>query len=108
MGLFDAFFKPKTTSRNDEVKKLRDELDKRLFPSGGKEYLFKANIIVQLSNGKLNPAEAGEICWGVKYRIFLGTTNFDGRKNFGLNAAKLTELTIAESKNKLTGSEAAS
>jgi hypothetical protein len=102
MGLFDAFLKPKPINRDDEIKKLRADLEKRLFPGGSQEFLFKSNIMVQLSNGKLHPAEAGEICWEVKSKLFMEMTNFDGRRHLGPKADKLIKETVATSNNKLT------
>ena len=106
MGFFDAFLKPKP-NHEDELKNLRDEIGKRIFPGGSQELLFKSNAVIQLSNGKLNQKEAAEICWKAKFKIFTAITEFDGRKHFGPNAQKLIQETVADSENKLTNLEGA-
>lgn len=101
MGLFDMFRKPKS-----EHETVMDDLGQRLFPGGRQEILFKAKVISDLSNGKLNMDEAGRLCISVKTRMFFKTTKFDGRKNLGLNADQLVQETKDDSNGKLALSEA--
>jgi hypothetical protein len=100
MGLFNFLLKPKKPT-------LRDEMDKLLFPGGAQEYLIKSNVVVQLSNGKLNLAEAGETSWQVKYLIFTKVRTYDGQKNRGLNGEEFIQTIVNNSKDRLTRSEAA-
>ena len=102
MGLFDMFRKPKT-----ELENVNDELMERLFPGGRQEVLFKAKVVADLSNGKLNVEEAAGLCFSIKFRLFGAVTKFDGRRNLGVNAEQIVRQTVEHSKGKLASTEAA-
>ena len=102
MGFFDIFQQPKS-----EFDALEEEWAKRLFPGGDQELLFRADVVVRLSNGKLTVKDAARLCGMLKSRIHLASDLFDGRTNVGLNATKLVEHVKVDSRQQLSTTEAA-
>jgi len=103
MGFFDRF-QQQPKSESDA---LGEEWAKRLFPGGRRELLFRADVLIHLSNGKLTVEDAARLCGMLKSRIHLASDLFDGRTNFGLNATKLVEQVKIDSQRQLSTTEAA-
>ncbi len=102
MGIFDKFQQPKS-----EFDKSFEDWAKNLFPGGRGELLFRADVAVRLSNGKLTIEDAARLCGMLKTRFHLASDVFDGRSNLGPNAAKLVEQVKNDTQHKLNTTEAA-
>jgi len=100
MGLFD-FLRGKT-----EEERIIDEMIERMFPGGHSERMFKAKVVADLSNGKMDLPQAFGAYAGARARIKLYSMNFDGESHLGPDVDQLLQGIKNASYGKLSTFEA--
>ncbi len=78
-----------------------DVLEKKIFPGGTQEKLFRTQKVVEICNGKLLPQEALLVYTKAKVRFTIASVNYDGETHRGRTADDLIQRTIEDSGGKL-------